>query len=50
MMDLELVQGIGFKEFLFIKKMRKSFASYELKVLHYGLLNVETTHHISKSP
>jgi hypothetical protein len=33
-----------------IKKMQKSFASYELKVLHYRLLNVEKTHHIFKSP
>jgi len=49
-MDLELVQGIGFKEFLFIKQVWKSFASYESKVLHYGLLNVEKTHHIFRSP
>jgi hypothetical protein len=26
--------------------MQNSFASYELKVLHYGLLNVEKTHPI----
>jgi hypothetical protein len=49
-MDLEIVQRIDFKEFLFIKKVWKSFALYELKVLHYGLLNVEKTHHISRSP
>jgi len=29
--------------------MQKSFASYELKVLHYGLLNAEQTHLIFKS-
>jgi hypothetical protein len=29
--------------------MQKSFASYELEVLHYGLLNVEKTHPIFKS-
>jgi hypothetical protein len=28
--------------------MEKSFTSYELKVLHYGLLNVEKTHVIFK--
>jgi hypothetical protein len=30
--------------------MQKSFASYELEVLHYGLLIVEKTHLIFKSP
>jgi hypothetical protein len=29
--------------------MQKSSTSYELKVLHYGLLNVENTHVIFKS-
>jgi hypothetical protein len=30
--------------------MQKSFASYELEVLHYGLLIVEKTHPIFKNP
>jgi hypothetical protein len=30
--------------------MQKNFTSYELKVLHYRLLNVEETHLIFKSP
>jgi hypothetical protein len=30
--------------------MQKSFASYELEVLHYGLLIVEKTHPILKIP
>jgi hypothetical protein len=29
--------------------MQKSFASYELEALHYGLLVVEKTHFIFKS-
>jgi hypothetical protein len=32
------------------KKMQKSFASYELEVLDYGLLIAEKTHPIFKSP
>ncbi len=36
-------------ENVLIKMMQKSFASYELKVLYYGLLNVEKTHPIFKS-
>jgi hypothetical protein len=30
--------------------MQKSFASYELEVLHYGLLILEKTNPILKSP
>jgi hypothetical protein len=33
-----------------MKTMQKSFASYELKALHYELFYVEKTHFISKSP
>jgi hypothetical protein len=33
-----------------IKTMQKSFASYELEVLQYGLLIIKKTHPIFKSP
>jgi hypothetical protein len=50
MMDLEFFLRNWFQSgSVLIKIMQKSFTSYELKVLHYGLLNVEKTHVIFKS-
>jgi hypothetical protein len=48
-MDFNLVQWWTYNLFrnwfqggdVLIKTMQNNFASYELKVLHYGLLNVE---------
>jgi hypothetical protein len=49
-MDLEFFLRNWFQSgSVLIKKMQKSFTSYELRVLHYGLLNVEKTYVIFKS-
>jgi hypothetical protein len=49
MMDLELVRELV-SRWKCISKNNAKNASYKLKVSHYGLLTIEKTHLVFKSP